>query len=48
MMRSILWYVVAVSGIVFVNDVFAEEKAVPLDKLPKAVTEAVQKIFPKA
>lgn len=47
-MRSILWCVVAVSGIVFVSDVIAEEKAVPLEKLPKAVVEAVKKMFPKA
>ena len=47
-MRSILWYVVAVSGIAFASDVIAEEKAVPLEKLPKAVIEAVKKMFPKA
>lgn len=47
-MRSILWGVVAVSGIVFAVDAIAEEMAVPLDKLPKAVTEAVKKMFPKA
>ena len=47
-MRFILWCVVAVSAIAFVSDVIAEEKAVPLDKLPKAVTEAVKKMYPKA
>jgi uncharacterized membrane protein YkoI len=47
-MRSLLWCAVAVSGIVFVSDIIAEEKAVPLEKLPKAVSEAVKKMFPKA
>ena len=30
------------------SNVNAEEKAVPLDKLPKVVTDAVKKMFPKA
>ena len=47
-MRSFLWCVVAISGLAFVSDVIAEEKAVPLDKLPKSVTEAVKKMFPNA
>ena len=38
----------AVSGVMFVSNVNAEEKAVPLDKLPKVVTDAVKKMFPKA
>lgn len=47
-MRSILWCVVAVSVVSFAGDAIAEEKAVPLDKLPKTVTEAIKKMFPKA
>ena len=40
--------VVAITGMAFVSQVGAEEEAVPLDKLPKAVTDAVKKMFPKA
>jgi uncharacterized membrane protein YkoI len=40
--------VVAISGMAFVNPVGAEEEKVALDKLPKAVTDAVKKMFPKA
>ena len=49
-MRSLLWCValMAALGSVFVSNVQAAEKAVPLDKLPKAVTDAVKKMFPKA
>ena len=49
-MRAFLRCVVlmAVSVMAFVNQVHADETAVPLDKLPKAVTEAVKKMFPKA
>ena len=47
-MRSSLLFAIAVSGIAFASDAIAEEKAVSLDKLPKAVTEAVKKMFPKA
>jgi DNA-binding NtrC family response regulator len=49
-MRSILRCVAlaAVLGIVCVSNIKAEEKAVPLDKLPKVVTDAVKKMFPKA
>lgn len=38
----------AVSGTLFVAGLQAEEKKVPLDKLPKVVTDAVKKMFPKA
>ena len=52
-MRAFLWClaVVAISGMAFVSQVGAEEEkeeAVALDKLPKAVTDAVKKMFPKA
>lgn len=40
--------VVAISGMTFVSPVGAEEEKVALDKLPKAVTDAVKKMFPKA
>ena len=38
----------AVSGVMLISSVYAEEKAVPLDQLPKVVTDAVKKMFPKA
>src|SRR5205085_11412445 len=41
---------VAISGLVAISDRCRadEEEKVPLDKLPKAVTEAVKKKFPRA
>lgn len=49
-MRTILGCltVAAISAMAVVSQARAEETAVPLDKLPKAVTEAVKKMFPKA
>jgi uncharacterized membrane protein YkoI len=49
-MRSILRCVAlaGILGIVCVSNIRAEEKAVLLDKLPKMVTDAVKKMFPKA
>lgn len=49
-MRSILGFaaVMAISATAFMSLARAEEKTVPLDKLPKAVTDAVKKMFPKA
>lgn len=49
-MRTILrcMTVAAISVIAIAHPSHAEETAVPLDKLPKAVTEAVKKMFPMA
>ncbi len=49
-MRTVLMCaaVAAISATTFVGNVRAEEKSVPLEKVPKAVTDAVQKMFPKA
>lgn len=58
-MRILLGWlaVVAITGMAFVGQVDAKdpketqeakEEAVPLEKLPKAVTDAVKKMFPKA
>ncbi len=49
-MRSVLLClaVAAISATCMVSNVRAEEKDVPLEKLPKAVSEAVKKMFPKA
>jgi len=49
-MRSVLLClaVTAISAICMVSNVQSEEKDVPLEKLPKAVSEAVKKMFPKA
>lgn len=49
-MRSVLMClaVAAISATCMVSNVRAEEKDVPLEKLPKAVSEAVKKMFPKA
>lgn len=49
-MRSILFSlaVAAISATTLVGNVRAEEKEVPLDKLPKVVSEAVKKLYPKA
>ncbi len=45
-----MWCVAAVVvfGMTFASSVKADEQKVPLEKLPKAVTEAVKKMFPKA
>ncbi len=40
--------IVAISVVVSVNQGKGEEQAVPLEQLPKAVSEAVMKMFPKA
>lgn len=49
-MRSFLWCLaaMAVFGLTFASSVKADEQKVPLEKLPKAVTDAVMKMFPKA
>jgi hypothetical protein len=49
-MRTFLGYLVvaAMSGMAFVSPVGADEEKVSLEKLPKAVTDAVKKMFPKA
>ena len=49
-MRTLLrcMAVAAISGMAFVSQVGAEEETVPLENLPKAVTDAVKKMFPKA
>ena len=47
-MRAYLWSTAFLLGIAFSSNVIAEEKTVPLEKLPQAVTEAVKKMFPKA
>ena len=48
MMRSSLWSLAAVAGIALGSIGNAEEKSVPLEKLPAKVTEAIKKMFPKA
>ena len=49
-MRAFVWCAgfLAVVSTALVGDVQAEETAVPLNKLPQAVTQAVKKMFPKA
>ena len=48
-MRTLLWCVAAaVLGIASLSNVDADEQDIPLEKLPKAVTDAVHKMFPKA
>ena len=49
-MRNVLMSlaVIGISGVMLLGQAQAKETAVPLDKLPKAVTEAVKKMFPKA
>jgi hypothetical protein len=50
-MRAIKCFLVVISGVGFAGlcaGVHADEEKVPLDKLPKAVVEAMKKRFPKA
>ena len=48
-MRQVVTFLVAVAliGLVWAGRLWADEEKFPLDKLPKAVTEAVKKRFPK-
>ena len=47
-MRTFLWCTAAivVSTIAFSNNVKANEQSIALEKLPKAVTDSVKKLFP--
>ena len=48
-MRQMVCVMVAVAAnVAMLSGVWADEEKIPLDKLPKAVVEAVKKRFPKA
>jgi len=47
-MRTTLWLVAGLVLAVAAPAVWAQEERVPLDKMPKAVSDAVKKRFPKA